>query len=432
MNKNITRGLALAALTGGFTLLGVTAANAIDLDGDGQDDGLLGTGIHIPLDTSVPVTVDGLNAAVLPSNDTNSIGNGIFLNTGKTVAEVFAPIGVDTADLLGTNENLSTIVGVPVDASNTWASVLGSQPNGVVVVPNLHALPTADVTDGADGFVDGYVEAPVDISCTSVTVLSSYQADCAGTSGSGAGTGGILDGDLVGKLGGELLGGDLLGSDILGGDISAEQPITVEDRQIDVLDGGVLGGTDGIAGDGLVVDPVDESTDLGTDFDLGDPARGTVVAPVDLSDTWVSVLGDNGGVVVVPDSTISPFLRTLGLVDSELFVPVSIDCVTITVLSDFERDCAAGPTEPTEPTVPTEPTDEGEVGGIDAENGGNGGGDAGDNNGADDPCAVDATATAFTSDDSAGPDVGLLGGAAAAGGLTALGLLALGRKFRIL
>ena len=289
MNRNITRTLAVAVLTGGFTILGATAANATDLPdlgGDGSggllgnggllgtgltlggttttpatppvtppasdpgllgNGGLLGTGVNLgggtgqggsildDLNVNLPVDVNGLNLQVLPTGEDGlSLGDGVLLNTGATNADILSELGIDTSGLLGDYALQNAVVGVPLDVSNTWVSILGNEPNGIVVVPNV----AGGVTTALDGMLDGVVDVPIDISCTSVTVLSDYENECAGSTPGGA-SGGLLGGDL---LGGDLLGGDLLDGDILDGDVlNGDVPVTVEDLQLNVLDGNVLG-----------------------------------------------------------------------------------------------------------------------------------------------------------------------------------------------
>lgn len=416
MNKNIMRGLALAALTGGFTIVGATAANAIDLgDGDLLDD------LHLPIDVQAPVTIDGLTVDVLGANDgIGSLGEGIVATTGSTNADILGDLGIDTTELLG--DDLTAIVGVPLNASNTWASVFAPQPNGVVVVPTLSGDPNA--TAGVDGLLDGYVDAPVNVTCSSVTVVSDYSGDCddgAATPGTGSGSG-STDGDILDLDG--LLDGDILGDDGL----AVDQPVTLDDEQIDVLDGDLLDGVleeDGIDvtfGDSII-DPA-VNTDEVSLFD--EFVSAIIGAPVDLSSAWVSVFGDNGGVVIVPDLTVGTSAITGGAIMSEILAPVAIDCVTVTVLSDYERDCGTSavnenPTDPETPATPETPAVPDVVDGTDN------GADDGD---ALDPCAVVPTsATSLTASDASAVNAGALAMAALVGGLSAMGLLALGRKF---
>ena len=432
MNKHITRGLALAALTGGFTLLGATAANAIDIGG-GDDDSLLGGilggssnsdllgDLHLPVNAQAPVNVDGLAVDVLGSEDgIGSLGDGIFATTGSSNADILADLGIDTSSLLGDSDDLAAVVGVPLDASNTWLSVLGNEPNGIVVVPTLSGEPNASITDGVDGLIDGVVDAPVNVSCSSVTVVSDYSSDCDGaaTPGTGSGSEGT-DGDLL-DLGG------LLGDD----GVSLDQPVTLDDEQVDVLDGALLDGV--LEEDGVDVDFGDSVIDpsVGTDETtfLDEFVSAMVGAPIDLSNAWVSAFGENGGVVIVPDLTVGTSALTGGALMSEILAPVAIDCVTVTVLSDYERDCGTStvddtPTDPEEPVTPVTPTVPGDVDGTD-----NNGADDGD---ALDPCAVVPTSatTGLVADDASAVNAGMLAMAALVGGLTAMGLLAFGRKF---
>ena len=388
MNKNITRGLALAAITGGLSILGVTAANAVDLPDIG---GTSGDSILDSLRVDLPVTVDGLNVSVLDPNDASSLlGDGVVANTNDTMANIFAQLCIDTSGVLD-NDSLTSMVGVPVDVSNSWASVLGSKPNGVVVVPNASIPAFAWVA----GFINGFVNLPINISCTSVAVISDFSNDCGETTGVGTGMG-----------------------DTLGGLTHNEVPVDLSDKTVNVLDGSTLD-TGTIGGDGVLVDPTDGVTDLSQTLSPDDQLVALGL-PVDVSDTWVSVLGDNGGIVIVPDSTVDASLLTAGLVDSETLAPISISCVTITVLSDFDRDCAGGPGDVGDlPTHALPVPDEGT-----ADNGGTGGTNPGN------ACAMDTTPTA--ADTNNGVDAGLVGGGAAlAGALAAFGLMGLGRKFNL-
>ena len=430
MNKNITRGLALAALTAGFTVLGATAANAIDIgDGDLLDE------LHVPLDVAAPVTIDGLTVDVLGADDgIGSVGEGITAATGSSNAAALGDLGVDTTELLG--DDLTTVVGVPLNVSNTWASVFAPQPSGVAVVPTLSGDPNA--TAGADDLLDAFVDAPVSVSCSSVTVVSDYDGDCddgAATPGTGSGStstdGDILD--LDGLLDGDLLDGDILDGDLLGDDgLAVDQPVTVDDEQIDVLDGDLLDGVleeDGIDVDfgDSVIDPAVNTNEVGV-FD--EFVAAIIGAPIDLSSAWVSAFGENGGIVIVPDLTVGTSAITGGAIMSEILAPVAVDCVTVTVLSDYERDCGTtvpeeNPKDP-ETGTPEDPQDDGIVGGVVDE-----GDDGGDVSDALDPCAVVPTTatTGLGADDASVVNAGALAMAALVGGLTAMGLLALGRKF---
>lgn len=417
MNKHVSRGMTLVALTAGFTLIGTSAANAIDIGGGDNDDGLLsGLGINLgggssgdgllddllDVDLDAPVNVNGLNVNVLGGSDLGSLGDGITASTGGTNADILSNLGIDTSGLLG-DDSLAAVVGVPLDVSNTWISVLGNEPNGIVVVPNVSGGPTAVITDGVDGLIDGVVDVPIDISCTSVTVLSDYENECAGAPAEP----GDSDSD-GGLLGGDILGGDLLGGDILGGG-----------------DGGLLG-DDGIEvdlGDTVLTPTVD--TGYGDDSGLGDVVGALVSAPIDLSEVWVSAFGEDGGIVIIPDLTIDVSVLTGGLISSEILAPITLDCVTVTVLSDFERDCGTSviEEEPTDPEEPTTPTVPGDVDGTP--------GAPGDVDGEDvlDPCAVEPTSALTGLNDGSGDvSIASLVLGALAGGLVAAGLLMLGRK----
>jgi hypothetical protein len=388
MNKNITRGFALVAITGGLTLLGVTAANAVDLPDLG---GTSGDSILDSLRADVPVTVDGLNVSVLDDNDASSLlGDGVFASTGDTMADIFAQLGIDTSGVVD-NNTLTSAVGVPVDVSNTWASVLGNEPNGVVVVPNASVPAFAWIA----GLVNGFVTVPVNISCTSVAVISDFENDCGDTTEVGKGNGAILD-DVTHN----------------------ELPVDVSDQTIRVLDGETLElGT--LGGDGVVVDPTDHVIDLSADADQAGQLAALGL-PVDVTDAWLSVLGENGGIVIVPDSMIDASLLTAGLVDSETLAPISIQCVTITVLSDFERDCDGGPGDLGDLDTHALPVPDDGV----ADNGGNGGTDDGE------VCATGTTPTSANTD--TGADAGLVGAAALGGVLAGFGLMGLGRKLHVL
>lgn len=418
MNSNTTRALAVAVLAGGFTILGATAANATDIPGLGGGDGaegllgnggLLGTGLTLggtttppapsqnlldDLSLDLPVAVDGLNLQVLPTSEEGlSLGDGVLANTGSTNADILSGLGIDTSSLVGDTALQNAIVGVPLDVSNTWVSVLGNEPNGIVVVPNA----VGGVDSDLDGLLDGVIDVPVDISCTSVTVLSDYENECAGST-PGAIDGGLLDGDILD------LNGDVLG------------------------DGLALGEN------GVLVDLGDTATGVGTDLVLGDLLGVVAGAPVDLSDVWVSALGeDPNGIVIVPDLTIDPSVLTGGALSSQILAPISLDCVTITVLSDFVRDCGTSVIDdtPTEPDVPTEPTTETPVQ-TPVQGGDNGAVDNGGTDGTEgitDPCAViPASATTSLAAESEPTNYVGFGLAALAGALLAVGLMFIGSR----
>ena len=409
MHKIITRGLALATVTGAFTLLGATAANAIDLGGGDENDGGLLGGIvdlggsgstDLLGDVTVPVQVDGLDIDVLGGeNQIGSLGDGILLDTGSTNADILGELGIDTSQLLGEADALTAVVGVPLDVSNTWVSILGSEPSGIVVVPNVQGGPAA----AAQGVIDAFIDVPIDVSCSSVTVLSDYENECSASSPTGP---------------------SLTGSAI-------DLPVTLDDQQVDVLDGDLIDGV--LKDDGIDVDLGDSVVDPSTDLGL-DVVDAMIGAPIDLSNAWVTAFGENGGVVVVPDLTIDASVLTGGFISSEVLAPITIDCVTVTVLSDYERDCGTSvvnenPTDPETPVTPTDPTDPTTPTDVDGtDNGGNTGADEGD---ALDPCAVVPTSatTGLAAGDSTGSNLGMLAMGALAGGLMAMGLFVLGRKF---
>ena len=404
MHKIITRGLALATVTGAFTLLGATAANAIDLGGgDDNDGGLLGGIVDLGGsgssdllgDVTVPVQVDGLDIDVLAGeNQIGSLGDGILLDTGSTNADILGDLGIDTSHLLGEADAVTAVVGVPLDVSNTWVSILGSEPSGIVVVPNVEGGPAA----AAQGVIDAFIDVPIDVSCSSVTVLSDYENECDGVPAE---------------------------SD---SDTAIDLPVTLDDQQVDVLDGDLLDGA--LEDDGIDVDLGDSVIDPSTALGL-DVVDAMIGAPIDLSNAWVTAFGENGGIVVVPDLTIDASVLTGGFISSEVLAPITINCVTVTVLSDYERDCGTSvvnenPTDPEAPVTPTDPTTPTDVDGTD--NGGNTGAEEGD---ALDPCAVVPTSatTGLAAGDSTGSNLGMLAMGALAGGLMAMGLFVLGRKF---
>jgi len=404
MHKIITRGLALATVTGAFTLLGATAANAIDLGGgDDNDGGLLGGIVDLGGsgstdllgDVTVPVQVDGLDIDVLAGeNQIGSLGDGILLDTGSTNADILGDLGIDTSHLLGEADAVTAVVGVPLDVSNTWVSILGSEPSGIVVVPNVEGGPAA----AAQGVTDAFIDVPIDVSCSSVTVLSDYENECDGVPAE---------------------------SD---SDTAIDLPVTLDDQQVDVLDGDLLDGA--LEDDGIDVDLGDSVIDPSTALGL-DVVDAMIGAPIDLSNAWVTAFGENGGIVVVPDLTIDASVLTGGFISSEVLAPITINCVTVTVLSDYERDCGTSvvnenPTDPEAPVTPTDPTTPTDVDGTD--NGGNTGAEEGD---ALDPCAVVPTSatTGLAAGDSTGSNLGMLAMGALAGGLMAMGLFVLGRKF---
>ena len=208
MNRFITRGLALAALTGGITILGVTAANATDLPdlGSSEGSGILGTGIDIGTGSGatdgsalveVPVIVNEFDVRVLERSnllDYGLLGNGITVDTGRTAIDLVAAVGANISSMTGQSDLANAVVGVPLDISNTWVSVFSNEAGGIVIVPAVSGGSFAIV----DGVVSGIVSVPIDISCTSVTVLSDYENECTGTApGNGNGNGVPLTIDCV-------------------------------------------------------------------------------------------------------------------------------------------------------------------------------------------------------------------------------------------
>ena len=387
MYTNITRGLALAAVTGGFLFLGATGANAATTD---DQPGLL-DGIT----SNTPVNILGWNIGVLDgrhANERQLLGNGILVDGGDTAS---SPVANGT---LVNGDDL--FVAAPTDVSNTWLSVFGTRANGIVLVPNLGALPTADA-DGAD------VDAPVNIACSSIMVLSDFAGDC----NSNEPTIGSTDND---------------------GTLTTDAPLGSDGLQVSVLDGALGNSADGVLENGILIDPTDDTTDIGATPGVGDTITSDIAAPVDASDVWVSVLGNsaNGeptGVVIVPDSSVDASALTGGLIDSKTTAPVELSCTSITVLSDYEGNCAESttPTDPTTPTTPVVPT--GDVPAGDVPNGTTGD-DNGDNTAV--PCVL-TPASSVTGTPGA-ETAGLIAGAALLGAIGALGLTALGRKMRML
>lgn len=387
MNINITRGLALAAVSGGFLFLGATAANAATSDDQpGTLDGIT---------SYTPVDIAGLDLGVLDGrylNDGTLLGDGILVNGGNLTSSP-----VITGDLLTEN---GLFAAAPVDASNTWLSVFGNRANGIVLVPNLVALPTADA-EGAD------VDAPVNIWCSSITVLSTFAGDCDSNQGATSGTAGNS------------------------GTLTNDVPVDSDGLQVSVLDGVLGNETSGVLDHGILIDPTDDVTNVGAEPGIDNTLTTDIDAPIDASGFWVSILGnpaagESSGVVIVPNSSVDASALTGGLVDSETTAPIAISCASITVLSNYQANCSDGttpeePTTPVTPVTPTTPT----TGDVPTAPG-NGGTD-GDNAA---PCVLEPASSITDSSD--GTTTGLLAGAALLGGIGALALTALGRKLRTL
>jgi len=161
-----------------------------------------------------------------------------------------------------------------------------------------------------------------------------------------------------------------------------------------------------------------------------------VGAPIDLSNAWISILGDDpNGIVIVPDLTIDLSVLTGGIISSQILAPISLDCITITILSDYVRDCGTSgvdeePTDPEDPpVVPEEPETPVVTPVPGGENGADNNGGTDDTEGITDPCAVVPTsATTGLAVESEPTNVVFLGAAALAGALAALGLMLIGRR----
>jgi hypothetical protein len=231
MNALLTRGLALAAITAGLTFFGTSAANAITIGGDGgilgdnsgsssdssSTGGILGTGISLgsghgsashpvsKLHAHAPVSVNNAHVHVLDGGALNAddvtgnhsvLGHGVQVTTGTTMAELVGAGGLTGNDVVDIENLMSAALGVPLGVSGTWASALGDpangDPSGVVVVPNAAAEPNAAFA----GVLDGIVDAPVNVQCTEVTVLSDFAGDCA-SGGAGGGSDTAGNGDVT-------------------------------------------------------------------------------------------------------------------------------------------------------------------------------------------------------------------------------------------
>jgi len=172
MNRNITRGFAVAVLTGGFTILGATAASALDLPdiGGGEPQQILDSVTAV-----LPLQIKDQSIDLLqtPSAPT-PLGEGVTLSPGALDADALPKLGVDTSSLLGENNQLDTIVGAPIDVSKAWVSVLGNDTKGVVIVPDL----SADISALTNGLITSDLRLPLGLDCVTVTLLSDFTRDC--------------------------------------------------------------------------------------------------------------------------------------------------------------------------------------------------------------------------------------------------------------
>ncbi|WP_157155270.1 chaplin family protein [Diaminobutyricimonas sp. LJ205] len=177
MQKIISRGLYGLLFAGGITLLGATAANAVDTTGE---DGIA-SGNLIEAPVTVPVTLDGNAISLIgdstanggraassptiaaPTDDASTTSGEDGIGSGNVVSpDVVAPVGV--------TGNSITLIG---DSSATSSSDAVAAP----VAPNGDAA----ATNGDDGIASGNLVAPdvaasVGVTGNSITLIGDSRA----------------------------------------------------------------------------------------------------------------------------------------------------------------------------------------------------------------------------------------------------------------
>lgn len=194
MHTFVKRALWGAAIAGGMTLLGATAAGAVETGGD---DGILsGTQIQAPL--SIPIEVAGNAISVLGSSSTEAPASPAPAPEPEPAPAEAVTGG---SDGIGSGSQAVVEVAVPVTVAGNAISVLGdAESAGAPAAPASPAEPAAQeaTTDGTDGLLSGTqgivsADVPIDVSGNAVSVLGESRVSGDGGSPSPAPGGGAAD-----------------------------------------------------------------------------------------------------------------------------------------------------------------------------------------------------------------------------------------------
>ena len=266
-----------ALIAGGVSLLGATAANAAETNGD---DGLLsGTQVVAPI--TAPVEVSDNSLSLLGDSFADSSADADPAPAPETDAQTS---GVD-----GTASGTQVVADAdaPVTVTDNSVAVLGtSSTDGDSTAPATSEDGTTNAsTTGSDGTASGTqavadADAPVSVTDNSVAVLGTPSTDGDSTA-SATSEDGTTDATTDGA------DGIASGTQVLA---PTDAPITVTDNSVAVL------GTSSTGGDSTATAASEDGTDYASTSGTDGIASGTQVlapadAPVTVTDNSVAVLG---------------------------------------------------------------------------------------------------------------------------------------------
>lgn len=183
------KALCSVLLAGGITVLGSTAASALDLDLLGEDGILADTGVLA--DIGVPLTVENNSISIIGDSSTGSTAP--TAENPSSGASVTAPvssiisIGVDDSTLTSGAIHIELLDGVlnnhasgPV-AIGSLVSVWLTSPGQVGILDlglvDVSGAGIGDIANGTGIAADALV--PVSVTCNSVSVVGSSNSGCA-------------------------------------------------------------------------------------------------------------------------------------------------------------------------------------------------------------------------------------------------------------
>lgn len=289
MSRISSRVLYGVLFAGGLTLLGATAANAAETNGE---DSILGGTQAVPAVTA-PVEVDGLALSLFGDSSTTSS------DSAAPVATQESSPTTSGSDGIAGGSQVAPVVTAPVDISSVAVSVFGeSSTAGNSSTDGASAAGgSAPTTDGEDSTAGGsqvapVITAPVDLGGVAVSLFG--DSSTAGGSSSDAVAGGNADGSGNGApstTGDDSVAG---GTQIVGG-ITA--PVTVGGIALapfgdaTTAAGGPAAPADGTPSESGSSDG--PSTDGENAIAGGSQVAPVITAPVNLGAIAVSLTGDS-------------------------------------------------------------------------------------------------------------------------------------------
>lgn len=309
MHRNIKRALWGVAIAGGMTLIGASAAGAVETDGE---DGILsGTQIQLPL--SIPVNIID-NAISLLGDSSVEAPVQSEQPAAAQPEPAPAPATTDGSNGIGSGSQAIVEITVPITVSGDSIAVLGDAESTAVEQPAQSAAAPAPAaadasTSGEDGLLSGTqglvsVAAPVTVTGNAIAVLGE-----SGVSGTAPAAPVAAEGS-VGDQGGEGQATTDGSDSLLGGAqvlAPVAAPVTVTGNAISLLGessatstGGGTGAAPAASGDDLLA-PVTSGLDglLG-----GTQVAAPISIPVTVGGNAISVLGES--TVTEPVPTVDP------------------------------------------------------------------------------------------------------------------------------